>query len=174
MTLPEDDERIFDNFVHWLYTANIFNIVKFSQIQAVKHPNSKIRAVRLYIFADKYDVPELKSTICRRLIEQARESRDPPPSSTIIEAYKVLPPKSPMRRLLPDWLAMTLEPKTFEDLEWRKQYQSQPDIVLDLAHAFCRRAAPGKSKLGPIWGPKEDYYEKEDSESSRKMRMVLV
>ena len=57
MTLPEDDESVFDNFVDWLYHGR-YDIPRHSEVDEVF-----LRPVQLFVLADKYGVPDLKSLV---------------------------------------------------------------------------------------------------------------
>ena len=82
MALPEDDESVFDNFVDWLYHGR-YDIARRSEAVEIF-----LRPVQLFVLADKYGVPDLKSLVLVKmfnLIESETVSRPWP--DTIAYAY---------------------------------------------------------------------------------------
>lgn len=98
------------------------------------------KAFRLFVLADKYDVPNLKKRICEQLVEQAREGYHPPDLGTIRYVYESLSERSGLRRLIVDWCAPSMIPNWFQEDGIRSSLIGIPAFAVDLASAIARRS----------------------------------
>jgi len=100
VVLQDDSPKVFEVFVSWLYTRKLENTV-----DEIPTPCSSNRLAKLYIFADRYDVPILRNDAIDALIKNRRENLQIPTSSFRM-VYDATPPKDPLRRLLADMVIL--------------------------------------------------------------------
>jgi hypothetical protein len=66
MELPDDDATVFEGSARWLYSESDHVLLK--EYKPLDRDNGAVmQAVRLYLLADKYDVPKLRNDVCRNL-----------------------------------------------------------------------------------------------------------
>ena len=139
VTLPEDSSTIFAFFVHWLkhgrFPDKNLDNDKFL-IQLWKGPRTPAcefghpdYLVRLYLFGDKYDIKILRNECILALISNLQRGKEPAwPSHLVINhAYKLLPPKSSLCRLLVEMICRCAD----EEYDFEK-FESAP-----LLRAVC-------------------------------------
>lgn len=114
MVLP-DHVDIVEEFVSWLYSAPF-------KIESCDSPSTKKRqiefATQLYVFADKYQIDDLKDAVCTEIYELA-ESDPVFPSlrSAIYYLYANTSTRNALRRLFVDWIIWYAEKGWFEKAE---------------------------------------------------------
>lgn len=152
MTLPEDDENIFELFVEWLYHRSY-------ELPAYPKPPICMQPVKLYVLADKYDVRSLKNLIVSKLFLAFKQKVPLPKLSTIAYAYEHTSQSSPIRKLLADMLTWVT------DLTWclradiKTWLRNHPDISAEMNSAFAKRM---QNQAYPfVKGMPEGYMEKE-------------
>lgn len=135
MTLPEDDETIFELFVDWLYCRGY-------EIPLLVQDPSKVddifmQPVQLFVLADKYDVRELKSLVLSKMFRLIKLQTYGPDMDTMAYAYENTAQNSAMRGLIADYLGCIIS------LDWYKERDSQtwlrdhPDISTDAIVSFA-------------------------------------
>ncbi|OJD31034.1 btb poz domain containing protein [Diplodia corticola] len=138
MTLPTTFCSIFETFVEWLYSRKLL-------INAMDGGLARIRGLRflasLYIFADNYDVPQLKNDTMDVIISCVQEGYLLPGPEVINEVYDNLPEDSPLCRLLVNEYARTGQVLAGSSDDW-------PAGFVFKAFNATMRAIEGFSPLG--------------------------
>jgi len=151
MRLSEDRSIDFENFVHWLYAHDNQNSGSL--------PNNSYNLIRLYVIAEKYDIPALKKCICDRMIRCAKDKGSKPPGwDSIAYAYEYLPATSSLLKLLVDWHAwdMCLGLAVIETE--KKELAENPKFAVDLVYATLKTARY-RSHKGLFFWDTSEYYE---------------
>jgi hypothetical protein len=124
--LEEVDPKVFELFIHWLYyqrfpktdsgdDRDILETWNDDDIGLVCTSNY----VLLYIFGDKYDVPELRRATVDGLLHDITMLQDSnlPNSESMSAAFSSLPVDSPMSRLIIECFCRYSVTDLFDDLE---------------------------------------------------------
>lgn len=101
MDLPEEDEALFDLFVQWLYHRQ-YEIPPSPKDKA-KNGGRYMQTMKLYVFADKYDISSLRSLIVEKMF--AVDKKGVLTLDAVAYLYENTSPNASMRRLLADWYA---------------------------------------------------------------------
>lgn len=109
VVLQEESCRVFELFVHWLYTERFPcesqnddpELVKlYSGICSCPRPTWSL--IELYVFGDKYMIPKLKKDTLNELFSHTHSSHDLPSAIATKLAFKNLQREDPLCRLLID------------------------------------------------------------------------
>lgn len=106
--LPDDDVEVFKIFESWLYTGSVGLMSNVAG-----HQPSKL--VKLYILADKIEIPAIQKETLETLRERAVRNLDLCDPDTIHLAFENTPPGSPLRRLLVDVFAYNANPESWQE-----------------------------------------------------------
>lgn len=132
MTLPEDDESVFELFVDWLYRQRY----DVGVLPAGDQPTDMhMQHIQLYILADKYDVPNLKSLVLSQVFLLIKQKFGPT-IPTIVYAYRHTSQNAGIRRMFADHLACSLHHKKSQhpNFLWlRKEHEIAVEIVHSVA-----------------------------------------
>ena len=158
MELPDDDATIFEGFARWLYSES--DHVRLKMYKPLDKENGAVmQAVRLYLLADKYDVPKLRNDICRSLFPiPVQADFEAPPRCAVRLVYRNTPRKSAIRRLIVDWYAYQCDTLWFESAQNQSWLSTIPELAVDLVVAFAK-GGQCDSKDGPFMSKKPDYYD---------------
>ena len=129
MTLPEDDDVVFETFVDWIYLRRFE--LPFRHIPG-PGPGLYKRMVKLFVLADKYDVPKLRNRVLTELFLNIKSREYWPCSNTIAYAYEQTCRHSVMRKLFADHLACNWTRAQYEGAEIRAWLRAHPDISADV------------------------------------------
>lgn len=156
MTLPEDDEAVFDLFVEWLYYGS-YQLPSLPAGIFGKASELSMQPVQLFVLADKYDVPQLKNLILLKIFLAFKESKcGTITKETFAYAFQHTPQKSSIRKLFADWLAnypVLIERETSQI--WLREH---PEISTDLNVSLAKRV---RTQWKPFEGEiPEEYLEK--------------
>ena len=135
MTLPEDDDSVFELFVEWIYRGRY----KLPSIDLAHK-----RHIQLFVLADKYDVPDLKSLVLSELFSLIKNREFWPSRNTIVYAYEHTSQNAPVRKMIADHLARDWSSE-FEDPNVHQVWlQAHPDVSADVVISFIhhRRGWP--------------------------------
>ena len=138
MTLPEDDESTFEIFVNWLYHRRC-DLPERSEVVDVF-----MRLVQIFVLADKYDVPNLKNLVLRKIFHLIRSSltgSSPTPGSlttTINYAYEHTSQNSGLRKLLADNLVWNCTHSWYREADHQAWLRDHPDISMDVNVRFAK------------------------------------
>ena len=135
MTLPDEEVWIFEYFVDWIYTQHY-------KIKICEEDNKQAQeldiSLRLYVIAEKYDVPTLKKIICKDLLAIAELAKSTPSMHSVIYAYAHTPRNSRIRRLLATWYS-TIPLGWFQKEEIRTWLFENSQFAVDLTSALAKR-----------------------------------
>ena len=106
--LPDIEPRVFDVFIDWLYTQKLPKrsrewVTPTAEIEAGSHNHSRVverLMMEVYVFADRFLVPQLKAALFRFFANFCNNDGIPPYYEAIIYAFDNLPSTSPMLNLL--------------------------------------------------------------------------
>jgi hypothetical protein len=106
--LPDIEPRVFDIFIDWLYTQKLPKrsrewVTPTAEIEAGSHNHSRVverLMMEVYVFADRFLVPQLKVALFRFFANFCNNDAIPPYYEAIIYAFDNLPSTSPMLTLL--------------------------------------------------------------------------
>ena len=140
MRLPAETPRTFKLFVHWLYTGKYPSTEKVSASwdESTKTITSLIN---LYVFGDKYDVPNLRLNVFNALLESTR-CRKILGFALAIYVYELTTSTSPLRKLFSIRIAHEL------DNDWESELgaceksalREHPDMMFDLLMLMSERS----------------------------------
>ena len=150
MALPEDDESVFDNFVDWLYHGR-YDIARPSEVVDIF-----LRPVQLFVLADKYGVPDLKSLIPVQMFNLIKsETTSGPRPDTIAYAYGHTSQNAAIRKLLVDDMVWNYDPNWWQHAKSQEWLRAHPDISTDLIVRFAKHA---ESQGNPFAGEMPEEY----------------
>lgn len=152
MTLPEDDEVIFELFVNWLYRQRY-------DIPSPPTDPEKLEPIKLFVLADKYDVRSLKNLVVSQLFLAFKTGAATPSLDAISHAYKHSSQNSTMRKLLTDRLTSMDDPGWFQEESIQTWLRNHPDISIDMIASFAKVTLKRKNILAGKMP--EEYIEKE-------------
>ena len=159
MTLPEDDETIFELFVDWLYHQ------RYDVPPTPNDPENPcdrfMQPVQLFVLADKYGVRNLKNVIVSQIHSVVKMSSDVPKEATIAYAYEHTSQNSTIRKVLADMMAYYAGRNWFERAVNQTWLRDHHDISMDVMVKLAKRAEDAYG--GPFYrGVPEEYVEKEE------------
>ena len=135
MTLPEDDESVFDYFVNWLYHGR-YDIPRHSEVV-----ETFLRPVQLFVLADKYGVPGLKSHVLVQIFNLIKSDIPfGPLLNTVAYAYGYTSQNAAIRKLLVDDLVWNYQYFWYQREENQEWLRAHPDISTDLIVRFAKLA----------------------------------
>ncbi len=150
--LPEDRAVDFEEFVHWLYAHDNQNSGSL--------PIKLCPLIRLYVVAEKYDIPALKKCICDQMIRLAKTKISRSPGwDSIAYAYEYLSATSSLLKLLVDWHAWEMCLGSAVMKTEKKELAKNPDFAADLVYAMAETARNRRVTHIFSWDLSE-YYEK--------------
>ena len=129
MTLPEDDDFVFDLFVEWIYCGR-YKL-------ALTEPAYR-RRVQLFVLADKYDVPDLRSLVLSELFNIIKKRETWPKKDTIAYAFEHTFQNSVLRTLLADHMACNWSSADYASPNIQGWLQAYPDISADVNISFAK------------------------------------
>ena len=130
MDLPEEDQDMFDSFVQWLYYRH-YEIPR-SQEDELKDGGRFMQTMKLYVFADKYDISSLRSLIVEKLFA-VDKSGGVLSLKAVAYLYEYTSPNASMRKLVADWYAGSYISSWYQGDRIREWFRQHPDIVTDIA-----------------------------------------
>ena len=135
MTLPEDDESVFDNFVNWLYHRR-YDKSRHNEVADVF-----LQPVQLFVLADKYGVPDLKSHVLDQLIKFIRTEDWGPSLDTVAYAYRHTLQNATIRQILVDNVVWHHAPNWYQQAENDTWLRAHPEITKDIIVRGSKHAA---------------------------------
>lgn len=157
MTLPEDDENVFDLFVDWLYHRR-YEIAPPPE-SAPEDYDRFMQPVQLFVLADKYDVRKLKNLVLYQLFLTLKHAKDSPALTTFAYAYKHTSQSSTIRKVLADHLTYSTELTWFSQASIQTWFRDHPDISVDVITSFAKYTLKEEDPF--IEEMPENYIEKE-------------
>lgn len=151
LDLPEDDVDTFDRFIQWMYSGEYGLSGGFeTHAEADERYN---QLARLYILADKLQVPRLKNDVVNKFFEVKVKARCVPRCSTVSYIFKNSLNSSLLRKLMVDWYAWDV------DLVWygkdgiAQNLSKCPEFAAGLTIALAMRLVD-LSRPSPLDEPK--------------------
>ena len=92
--------------------------------------------VKLYVFADKYDVTDLKSHVITKLFAMGNQ-KWAPAGSTVAYAYEHTPQNSRLRKLLADWWACRVSLPWFRSEVAQGWLKEHPEVAIAVISSFA-------------------------------------
>lgn len=137
MTLPEDDESVFELFVDWLYHQRYDMSVLPSHEQSNEIKDIFMQRIQLYVLADKYNVPNLKSLVLSQIFLLIKQ-KSMPTMSTIVYAYRHTSQNAGIRRVFADHLACSLRYRLSQQLNFKNWLRKEQDIAIDMVCSVAK------------------------------------
>ena len=135
MTLPEDDESIFNDFVDWLYRGR-YDIPRPSQVD-----DMFLRPVQLFVLADKYGVPDLQGLVFEQMSKLIKSDTASGPSlDTVAYAYEHTYQNAEIRQILVDAMVWNRDDGWYQQAENQTWLRAHPDIATDVIVRFAKHA----------------------------------
>ena len=137
MTLPEDDESVFEFFVDWLYHQRYDMGVLPSRDQSNEIKDMFMQHIQLYVLADKYDVPNLKSLVLSQVFLLLKHNLGPT-KHIIIYAFQHTSQNAGIRRMFADLLACNLSPIRSKNADLKEWVRIEPEIAVEIVHSVAK------------------------------------
>ena len=132
--LPEDDPKVFDQFVNWLYTGKTTLTLNDTNLD-------------LFILADKIDAARLKNDIVDFYLQPDKEENHLLWGAPAAAIYCNLSEQCGMRKLILHKTADRASSYRFQDDEYWKPMEEYPEFVLHLAKAFAKKLQRPKESM---------------------------
>ncbi len=146
MQLPTEDPEIFRLFVHWLYTGKIPSTARTPcELQIMEKISMAL--IRLYVFAEKYDVAALCESSLKMFARIAEWSRGPPWTVPRL-AYQCTVEISPLRVVCAKMYGLRFQPSWITS-EFLALLRDTPEFLADMLEIVSARL--GASTLSQNW-----------------------
>ena len=157
MTLPEDDESVFENLVDWLYRGR-YEIPSQGEVVDIF-----LRPVQLFVLAEKYEMSDLRSVVLYQIFNLIKsETAETASLETVAYTYKHTSENAAIRKLLLDDMVWHCQHNSYQPPENRMWLRDHPEISADVIVRFAKRAGTQRSPFSGgmpkeymIYGPKE-------------------
>ncbi len=170
LEVPDGDVVLFDSFIHWLYSSKL-KVPTFAPNQ--QENGTVMFAVRLYVMAHQFKIVNLKNDICTLLfLVVPKANFQAPPRCAVLLAYRQTPSKSPIRRLLVDWLVYNTHTNWFKVPGNQAWLVSLPRFAVDIAVGFSQGGACD-AEDGPFGKGNVDFYAETASAVSSQQAIVI-
>lgn len=169
MQLPEDDENIFSLFVDWLYHQRYEMLPQPGDddedtydeddhvVKVRKEGDRYLSAFKVYVLAEKYDVPDLKWLLTKTLFADGGSCRHGPSNASISYLYGHTAQSAGIRRLIADWHAWCMDPVHFGYRKFRAFLEKHPEFSADINLSYGKNLERG-SEYNPFEGAMPDEY----------------
>lgn len=157
MTLPEEDEPIFELFVDWLYHHR-YDIPSPPEEPSKGYDRFE-QPVQLLVLADKYDVCNLKTHVLSAIFLLLKQRKIWPSLRTVAYAYENSPHNSTIRKMFADYITYHTPLESFQRTGVQDWLRNQSDFSTALNVSFATMLLTKKS---PFDGEMpEEYMDKE-------------
>ena len=136
ITLLEDVETV-DCFVQWVYHQKIEMVENVDLEVSSNIRVSENRNCNLYIFADKYDIPDLKRYAITKLFRIIRNCR-PPALFKVKQWYQHTSATSGLRLLIRDWYFWKASSEYLASKQFHNALILNPEFAADLVGCLGR------------------------------------
>ena len=159
VTLPEDDVEIVDAFLDWIYSR------QFDHLQTkdgLSYENADC-IIGLFLFADKYGVPDLKTNIIDKLFDFAKNKNLTNVTARLLpKVWEHTPEEAGIRRLIVDWIVW----KATSSKGWLLRQPLEVNVALVVS--FENRVS-GRNLVDPfVAGSAKAYYDDAAPEKETK------
>ena len=160
MQLPEDNENTLLLFLDWLYYRR-YEMMPESDYdesddeaddedesddeidEELDEDDKFLEAFRLFVLAEKYDVPSLKRLVVEKLFANTGEYHYGPRYSSVLYLYAHTTKSSGIRRLVADWHAWYMDPVHIELPRFQALLRKQPDFSAEVMLSFAKNRKRG-------------------------------
>lgn len=166
--LPEVEPEIFDVYLQLLYTGEV---VPAEEYLPSRDDNSIAARgeiarqhwilIEAYLLADMLLDTKSKNAIMDYLIEALRVTQKMPSPETITDVFKRTIDTSPMRRLLIDFVALKVDPKSFKS--FGTLYS--PEFLVDVGLRLMEYKSDTSRRTSPSKSPRCAYHEHDEADS---------
>lgn len=143
--LPDEDVERFQDYLHWLYTSELFGTEGVeAEIGTPRPENGQERRdlshqfygiyERLAVLADQFGDQVFENAVVDKIIEAKQVFKVSPASRIVREVYAALPESSSLRKLLVDSYRDSV---TLDYIQTQKQTLPQ-DFIFDLMLSFAQ------------------------------------
>ena len=155
MQLPEDDENTFSLFIDWLYhqryemspqpddDSEDSDDEDDDASPVVREGDRYLPTFKLFVLAEKYDVPALKWLLTETLLADGDTSPYGPSDASVIYLYGHTAQSAGIRRWIADWHAWYMDPVYFKSPEFRAIIEKHPDFSADINLSYCKNLKKG-------------------------------
>ena len=170
MQFPEDDENTFSLFIDWLYHQRQEMLAlppddqedsddEDNEVDNVeKKENGRYTAAfKLFVFAERYHVPDLKRLLTKMLFADGATRRAGPFNTSIDYLYAHTAQSTGIRRLVADWHAWRMDPVYFQRRNFRAFLERHPEFSADINLSYAKNLRRG-SNYNPFGGAMPDEY----------------
>ena len=158
--LPEDNIDTVDSFVQWLYTSH-YELPAYGDFEE-EGGSLWWQPMRLLIFSDKYDVPELRKLIFRLMLSCIKDEVKTRVDCILEWVYLNTCRGSGTRRLLIDWYASRDLEEKLESPDVEDFLIRVPEFTMDLLIAMDKILAARKQSYPIEKNNFEHYLDRED------------
>ena len=162
MQLPEDDENIFSLFIDWLYNQRYEMLPEPDDddedlndeddvYEEEREDDRYLSAFKLFVFAEKYDVPDLKWLLTKTLFADVAACQMGPTNASVNYLYGHTARSAGIRRLIADWHAWRMDPVYFERPNFRALLEKHPEFSADINLSYAKYL-DRESKYDPFEG----------------------
>ena len=135
MSLPEDDAKLFNLLVEWLYSRHYDLSLPTGDryIDCARF----MEPTQLYVLANKYAVTKLKNHVAETLFHNMKlRGSAGPDIDTVAYAYRNLPRTSGFRTLLADFHACNIKHEWYEQAATKRFLQKNPKFAFEVLMSF--------------------------------------
>ena len=169
MQLPEDDENLFSLFIDWLYHQRYEMLPEPDEFDEGSNEedddmddeeddsNRFHQVFRLFVLAEKYDVPNLKWLLTKTLFADIKTCREGPTYASVSWLYGQTTQSAGIRRLVTDWHAWRMDPVYLETRRFRALLKKHPEFSADMILSYGKNLKKGP-KYDPFAGAMPDEY----------------
>ena len=141
IVLEEDDADTIDHFIQFLY-SNRKDDEDLGLLDNHERHECMMAAMRLFVFGDKYDVPEIRDYSITWILENYGTQFMILPSTEIIEfVYANTSQGSMVRKFVADWWAFEVEKVRSGGQVMQDWLVTVPEFAVDLAMSLAAAAA---------------------------------
>ena len=160
MSLPEDDAKLFNLLVEWLYCHH-YDLSPPTGDRYIDCARF-MKPTRLYVLADKYAVTKLKNHIADVMFNAMKlRGSAGPDIDTVAYAYNNLPRTSGFRTLLADFHACNIKHEWYEQPTVMRFLKKNPKFAFELLMSFVKHTPPN-AKWNPFAGEMPEVYRDEE------------
>ena len=153
MTLPEDDESVFEDLVDWLYRGRYDNPRRSDNVDIY------LRPVQVFVLADKYGVPDLKSAALGHVFNLIKYEKASGPSlDTVVYAYRHTSQNAAIYKIFLDCMVWDCHHNWYRRAEHQEWLRAHPEIATNLIVRFAKHQETQKDPFGGEM-PKEYMFE---------------
>ncbi len=152
INLPHDDADTFELFLQWVYT-------KTWPLSTNPDGDERyMQLARLYVFAGRYVVMELKNWVVDQFFEIYTKANETPGAEVISYVFESTTVSSPLRKLLARMYARNHQ--KYKTGKWANLLYHIPDFGAALALAFADRleSSPVAHRTEEYLGERNSYY----------------